>query len=1732
MLKKFIYLKGDKMKQTKKSLKKSLSVFLAAVMIVTSCSVAFGLQAFGASTSCLTQLISAITTSDVMQDFADGKIEYTEGSLSVASNSTMTNSIFVDNYADYRDLLTIVNYIYEEADYLIAYGSNSHGYDGSSGSGDVRGEAMGSINRELNARLLAAMGDDYYTYKVEDFLDVVFDSYTGLLGGELDDMVYGESNQGTSSSTYSSNYSHLYFYLHIETDDVGGWLDYEGNDASDYSSMQLAIDYTVHMTRVSSKSLWTTYRGWVFTDDKANSLPDPETSTTDEVSTFTAVLNEFASVVGEVYEEYPDFTSTIEYAQSSLEAFNTTKSELDEVYYALLNYFPSWDSDVISSTLAAIYGDSYVNYSNVIATFESVDNMDSLIDAAGLWKTFQESNAAYGTFDPLAFDEEQISKDYITFKQYYDAFSIANDEVMTYFYEEYDLSEEYATNLIDNYYAYQADEIKTSLDTILTQYPQENFDSMTDEEKAVVYTLLEEQLSQTTGLSTQVMDSIFTAEEIVTYYEYKATYQEVVDSDLSFFITYTGDILDVSTDDLFAIFEIDTFTEVSQYQTSLISLQATYDQMVIDAGEDVAQAVLGELLEEANDLENIVYTVLGDRYDAQIALAKASYERYQDADGNLPDMNIMIYTTLKTTLGALDTEIYTNFDEMGVVDTYISDQTLLDMDTITVFVTEFDTYTSNFGFNEDFLEQTVTYVDRDAYSTDELRDEDTSYVVESDAIQGAIDSIDSLITDPEILIILSEFLTPDPYEDENGNLITPETVYYDSFTEILFEFVAENLATDEVMNTILSFYPLIQEIIIQAIYDGVSSAGDTLAYLVSSLTGTVMDSALSSNGLALWPESLADIIEDTYGSEYASAIDDLNASDNDWRDSAIYDEETGKFTVDWGIDEKIAELDAQGAEPGEKLEVFVGAMAAVLEGLFPVIEALLLNQDFSATVLSIIKITLSESEGYVNILGVIFEMLGFYDYSTTFSGIDNAKDLLELILSELTTALDNLFEAPLNNILELIPELMYFMSFDLIGYLLDQLETDIGVYGIKVYTLNIGSLVDLEDLAGVVTDDGIGGMLDSVGIDISGLGLDEGYLATLGTWTTVESSKQESFCGDYSPSGEVYTLEGNVPDVLYYLLDTILLGLKTGEIFDVLNAFMDEEEIASLKETVYSFLNPNATSTDIIAAIVELFEPMKYSEASYVTFEEVVKSASETITDDGTSYTVAFDEVLVYDETTGTYSVEKVEDPYGVYTDYWTEEKAEYMMDTLPTFLYDIADILMIDLEGEIAGLISGFYTAENLQSLLDMIQPLISEESLISLLGEDIYGLLEFADNNINVDLVDIIEHIQTYTISEDFVEGDQDSFIAEIIAFLSPISPVLELFLFSSEDKGTIKILNDGVELLSYNGYESAILPIYEALGITTMPTYTELLANEGDDLLNALVEPLIEQISFILYGDSQATQIADENATDSVIYRILEVLPNIIYFVECGALNSSIVNLIRPVYAVLDAIRPIYDFDMPINDSDFDLAYIIDGLLEDASTSDFVIPSFTSLSAIIENIGETQERTSVSGETYNYLVVSEDDYAELVTAMLYEFIDGITIMENIQPYIDLVSSLGSFATDLLGQEELAQLLVNLGELETTDQIMFILYYVSYGADVAVDSLDEVKELITVEIEEIFELIGGFSSDTYVEIADATLDLVNNLKEQFEDLGINTESLNFFEKIIQAIKEFFEMIGDFFGI
>lgn len=793
-----------------------------------------------------------------------------------------------------------------------------------------------------------------------------------------------------------------------------------------------------------------------------------------------------------------------------------------------------------------------------------------------------------------------------------------------------------------------------------------------------------------------------------------------------------------------------------------------------------------------------------------------------------------------------------------------------------------------------------------------------------------------------------------------------------------------------------------------------------------------IDGLLGDLEIAIYPSDLAEFIHPEEFPEVAAA---LRAAGDNWDN---YD-----VTATWHVTDK---------------ESFVHAASMALSGLQTALWPILTNQTYSGNAgpLDIASVNIPGVGLYGNDILPLLKLLGCENLMSAeeYNQLRWAYELLPPILNPLLDFVETLADAPVSTLLDVLPKLAYLMEFDLITTHLQNINIYVNAKASIFWDDEILSMaLGTNNLYEILMSDTLGLNLDpAIFSDVNELikmvlgmvapdanlvlpTIDQAYLASLGT---------------LAKDGDGYlTYATDKPAVLLAVLRYVLGMVGDQDFMDALFALIGQmtgSEIV-LSDDIMTILEGIGGNPDgVICALTELFVPQEYAAQKYN-----YKYAPASVDEEGNPL-----------------PINTVE-----YSENWTKDEAQYIADNLDEFVDNMMTIL----------------GGADMPGLGDMIRSYIADEFYTNEMINTLVITIRDAINSIGIDLSPILALVDvdlsswndvTESTNWGVVPGDSVTFASGLSQALSPLTPLLS-FLLTGQD---ISVLGT-ITANGYNGYQNGIVPLLENLGCNTayIHTYEEYVARVNQDpsrALNDILTPILNLVDRIY-----------QNPIDTII----DILPNLLYFIDCGGLQVAVENTLQSAFVLLDTVRPIYNISFDLN---LNLQQIIVDLLANLEVNgqklNLKIPFLNDLSLLM--VGTVTEYDSKSGLDPTYMLMNTDK-ADFVTVLLRNVVDLIFYEENQKVITDLIANQAG-----LDQETADSLLEIFNTFATmykedngVDKILHAAYVIFQASHETSDgALTEIKDF-NERWNAVFEALeesGGFLAD-FANWADSVLDFLS---------------------------------------
>lgn len=788
-------------------------------------------------------------------------------------------------------------------------------------------------------------------------------------------------------------------------------------------------------------------------------------------------------------------------------------------------------------------------------------------------------------------------------------------------------------------------------------------------------------------------------------------------------------------------------------------------------------------------------------------------------------------------------------------------------------------------------------------------------------------------------------------EEKTGVVDLPDGVTEEAATQVLSaldevvksEAVASLLSPgaeslNDAVNKLISdnlFTDAIVNEIAKAVYPMIQDAINNLENVPDVLKDYIFTVMKDTIGLYVKPADVATQIDDKYSDAKAA----IAAAGDNWA-NVNWD------NVKWGVTDRAS---------------FIDALGSALNGLNSVLRAALsgdvLEGQVKLGILPLATVKITGCNAYADIVLPLLQHIGADAITVEeYKAGDSTVEMLGNILNPLLDRVDSMTSgSPLTDIVDLLPTIGYVITNQLHVTAIQKLVVSIGISDamdwVTWYTtqVNVGDLV-LGAMPQIKDAAGINDLLESaITSQVPGFvwsDIDFELLSTLGKYTAVDNAN-----GGKSFEIDAYRADVLVT-VLRYALDTARAN-KT-----LLVDMIGDETVADLLDTVFAMDND-----EIISFLFSLFSP-NYDLVNY-------------------EY--------------NTPAIEKYKVDYGTQ---FTKEQIAQLVPTLDTLVGTL-------LPGGLQSLISSNLYTNNIVNTLvkeaySAIEGAGAEVSqVLGLLGVDVTpkGLAslltekEFATAKAAFEKADSWADVDFSKVSYGFTDGDRDGFTNALVAVLRPVSSLLD-FILTDENL----VLFDAVTLKGGNGYNTAIIPLLEALGCTDIKTYDEYkksVAADHDNLILDILNPILDLV---------------EGIAATPIDGLTKILPNIAYFVDSNNLSVFVANLIAPVNSLL--AQAGFDITKELDVlNDIDLDELLNGLLAQ------VLPE--NINIVLSNIdlhkvaalGTLTDFTSKRVDADGKFVASKKivaDQADVLVTVLRYILGLLQIEENYNTVNDLLAGL----------------------------------------------------------------------------------------------------------------------------
>lgn len=788
-------------------------------------------------------------------------------------------------------------------------------------------------------------------------------------------------------------------------------------------------------------------------------------------------------------------------------------------------------------------------------------------------------------------------------------------------------------------------------------------------------------------------------------------------------------------------------------------------------------------------------------------------------------------------------------------------------------------------------------------------------------------------------------------EEKTGVVDLPDGVTEEATTQVLSaldevvksEAVASLLSPgaeslNDAVNKLISdnlFTDAIVNQIAKAVYPMIQDAINNLENVPDVLKDYIFTVMKDTIGLYVKPADVATQIDDKYSDAKAA----IAAAGDNWA-NVNWD------NVKWGVTDR---------------DSFIDALGNALNGLNSVLRAALsgdtLEGQVKLGILPLATVKITGCNAYADIVLPLLQHIGADALTVEeYKAGDSTVEMLGNILNPLLDRVDSMTSgSPVTDLVDLLPTLGYIITNQLHVTAIQKLVVSIGISDamdwVTWYTtqVNVGDLV-LDAMPQIKDAAGINDLLESaITSQVPGFkwsDIDFELLSTLGKYTAVDNTN----------GGKSFEIEAYRADVLVTVLRYALDTARDNKA--LLVDMIGDETVAGLLDTVFAMEND-----EIISFLYSLFSP----NYDLVNYEYNTPAIEKYKVDYGTQFTKEQIAQLVptLDTLVGTLL------PGGLQS-----------MISSNLYTNNIVNTLVKEAYSAIEG------AGAEVSQVLGLLGVDVTPKGLASLLTEK-----EFATAKAAFEKADSWADVDFSKVSYGFTDGDRDGFTNALVAVLRPVSSLLD-FILTDENL----VLFDAVTLKGGNGYNTAIIPLLEALGCTDIKTYDEYkksVAADHDNLILDILNPILDLV---------------EGIAATPLDGITKILPNIAYFVDSNNVSVFVANLIAPVNSLL--AQAGFDITKELDVlNDIDLDELLNGLLAQ------VLPE--NINIVLSNIdlhkvaalGTLTDFTSKRVDADGKFVASKKvvaDQADVLVTVLRYILGLLQIEENYNTVNNLLAGL----------------------------------------------------------------------------------------------------------------------------
>ncbi len=1169
---------------------------------------------------------------------------------------------------------------------------------------------------------------------------------------------------------------------------------------------------------------------------------------------------------------------TVAELQTFIDAVDQKSAAIDKAYGSgITNHF--FDEQKLADFRAnCVYAQKVINAKPAITALNSAM-------AAGYDNTDLAEMESIYTAQKPNLDFLSDKQDIITYvATNYDGYSSFSLEAATAFMDK----------LLDDIELYKIREIKNAVDALRAQYPDEEAVGKIDtdaegnyiNDSFTLWTTYDIMLGYTNaleGFKAENVAAVFTEGTEYAYtfrselkFEWdKREAEEQYESFYAWFLPLIYKDLTAYTTEEIINSGIPATTPNIPNATSKKSAYTTmYNKYTALIGEDTMKLIFGD---GENALGYIIDDYIARLYDVILARLTSEVDTavgYYNAYGKITLDN---FAAVKEAVDRVERNIWDFINKNN--SSIISSTLRTNYNKLSTLLSQYNSFVAGnglSGFTQSHLhDSNGVFITREPWVDDLARETGEDYDVTEKRILDTIKKLDAFLVSNDFTELV------DIDQDPNRDIL---------LSDFIKETMSEVFYTNDFVNMLMNIvYPALASAL-EGIYNGLPKTYDTGIWGIGSvdLSYNELATVINKTGIGIYPNQVDDFIANGYG----TAKTQLSKAST-WK--ALQDKD-GNLKLDWGIDSiKPENYSSTSAYLTAKKNKFLGAMAESFDAILPLIRVLLADKDdmtltathagsASKSIFSLdgdLVLNADGCAGYSDVVVPILEAFGcsgIQSYSTV-KNYTTSRQFVDAIFNPIINLIEvKLAKAPVETICSILPNLAYAIPFDKLWDLID-------ILNVRIYYTVDDSILGIKVIDKAPVDvrfrDYIKKSTLPLDFDISNFsstlkyilgsmlpGIDFDKLPILNSGKFIRHAKLNTNASTLRHTGKRTNLEADKADVfvefLYYLASCLA---DEAFVEELLNKFMPTSDGSSaMTPEVKEIINNIHTNPDMaIAAVIELLNQTEYALEDYSWYDGTVGGTVEGLT--------------------------PANEVYLSYSNNWTKETADYVDANLVEIVDSVLEMAESDLDlgAEITKLVNSLFTNKTLTDLAKAVAGVstILPEKALDIINEELD--IDLTLFNRYADLAD--------DYSWGFEDGDRDGFIEAILTMLSPIEPLYGAIFF----EGNLTLFKDvnNKDLVTFygnDGYDAAIVPLFEALGCELIEgTYTSANAEDG---VRAIIASLTAKL--------------DKIAADP-INELLAILPGVMYYAASNGLTTAVRNILHPVYVILDTIRPLYNIDL---------------------------------------------------------------------------------------------------------------------------------------------------------------------------------------------------------------------------